>query len=101
MKQSEPKTKSSFSALAEFSIRRPITITMIFLSMVVIGLISSRMLPLEQWPQVNAPFINVNVSYPSSTPREVEQNITRPLEEFFLRRSGVKSRARPQRLSQR
>ena len=81
MKQSEPKTKSSFSALAEFSIRRPITITMIFLSMVVIGLISSRMLPLEQWPQVNAPFINVNVSYPSSTPREVEQNITRPLEE--------------------
>lgn len=45
MKQSEPKTKSSFSALAEFSIRRPITITMIFLSMVVIGLISSRMLP--------------------------------------------------------
>ncbi|VAW33129.1 RND multidrug efflux transporter; Acriflavin resistance protein [hydrothermal vent metagenome] len=70
-----------FSAIAEFSLKRPITITMIFLSLVVIGLISARLLPLEQWPQVKFPFINVNVAYPSATPKEVEQNITRPLEE--------------------
>lgn len=73
--------EGGFSAIAEFSLKRPITITMIFLSLVVIGLISSRLLPLEQWPQVKFPFISVNVGYPSSTPREVEQNITRPLEE--------------------
>lgn len=79
MQQAEEK--SGFSAIAEFSLKRPITITMLFLSMVVIGLISSRLLPLEQWPQVKFPFISVNVSYPSSTPKEVEQNITRPLEE--------------------
>ena len=82
-KDSDKQTNNEggFSAIAEFSLKRPITITMIFLSLVVIGLISSRLLPLEQWPQVKFPFININVAYPSSTPREVEQNITRPLEE--------------------
>jgi len=78
---SKTNNEDGFSAIAEFSLKRPITITMIFLSLVVIGLISSRLLPLEQWPQVKFPFINVNVAYPSSTPREVEQNITRLLEE--------------------
>ncbi len=73
--------EDGFSAIAEFSLKRPITITMIFLSLFVIGLISSRLLPLEQWPQVKFPFVNVNVAYPSSTPKEVERNITRPLEE--------------------
>ena len=77
----QPKTEGGFSAIAEFSLKRPITITMLFMSMVIIGLISSRLLPLEQWPQVKFPFININVAYPSATPREVEQNITRPLEE--------------------
>ncbi|MBL4773088.1 MAG: efflux RND transporter permease subunit [Alcanivoracaceae bacterium] len=74
-------TEGGFSAIAEFSLKRPITITMIFLSMVIIGLISAKLLPLEQWPRVKFPFVNINVAYPSSTPREVEQNITRPLEE--------------------
>jgi HAE1 family hydrophobic/amphiphilic exporter-1 len=82
--KSESVTKeqtSGFSAIAEFSLKRPITITMIFLSMVVVGLISSRLLPLEQWPEVKIPYVNVNVSYPSATPKEVEQSITRILEE--------------------
>jgi HAE1 family hydrophobic/amphiphilic exporter-1 len=73
--------ESGFSAIAEFSLKRPITITMIFLSMVIVGLISSRLLPLEKWPEVKIPYVNVNVAYPSATPKEVEQNITRILEE--------------------
>lgn len=73
--------ENSFSAIALFSIKRPITVTMIFLSMVVVGIISSQLLKLEKFPEMKFPFVNVNVSYPSSTPREVEQNITRILEE--------------------
>ena len=84
-------SESGFSAIAQFSLKRPITITMIFLSMVVIGLISSRFLPLEQWPQVNQARANVNVSYPSSTPKEVEQNITRILEESLATIGDIES----------
>jgi HAE1 family hydrophobic/amphiphilic exporter-1 len=77
----QEETKGGFSAIAEFSLKRPITITMIFLSMIVVGLISSRLLPLEKWPEVKIPYVNINVSYPSATPKEVEQSITRILEE--------------------
>jgi len=83
------KNQDSFGAIAEFSLRRPITITMIFLSLVVVGLISSRLLPLEQWPKVKFPFVNINVAYPSATPKEVEQTITRPLEEAVATIGGI------------
>ncbi|MCF6289302.1 MAG: efflux RND transporter permease subunit [Proteobacteria bacterium] len=84
-------TTSGFSAIAEFSLKRPITITMIFLSMVVTGLISSRLLPLEKWPEVKIPYVNVNVAYPSATPKEVEQNITRILEEALATIGDIES----------
>jgi len=78
-------------SLAKFAIDRPVTIAMIFLSMVVIGLISSRLLPLEYFPAVDVPFIMVSVPYDGSTPKEVEREITRPVEEVIATLSGIKS----------
>ena len=45
--------------LAELSLRRPVTTVMFFVSMVVIGLIAAFRLPLEQFPEINAPFVMV------------------------------------------
>ena len=67
--------------LAELSLRRPVTAVMFFVSMVVIGLIASFRLPLEQFPEVNVPFLMISFPYPGSTPQEVERSITRPAEE--------------------
>ncbi len=74
---------------AEFSIRRPVTITMVFVSLMAIGLISARLLPLEYFPELDVPFILVQVPYPGSTPAEVEQEITRPVEEVLATLSDV------------
>jgi HAE1 family hydrophobic/amphiphilic exporter-1 len=63
---------------------------MIFLSFVVIGLISSRLLPLEFFPELDAPFVAINIPYPNSTPEEVEREITRPVEEILATISDVK-----------
>lgn len=52
-----------------------------FLSLVTFGLISARLLPLESWPEIDLPFLMVDVPYDAGTPQEVERNITRPLEE--------------------
>ncbi|HET6564432.1 MAG TPA: efflux RND transporter permease subunit, partial [Xanthomonadales bacterium] len=76
---------------AKFAMERPVTISMLFLSMVVIGLISSRMLPLEFFPAVDVPFIMVSIPYDGSTPKEVEREITRPVEEVIATLSGIKS----------
>ena len=69
--------------ITEFSLRRPVTTFMIFLSFVVIGWISSRMLPLEFFPELDAPFVVINIPYPNATPEEVEREITRPVEEII------------------
>ncbi len=73
----------------ETAIRRPVGITMIFVALCLIGLISSRLLPLEKWPDVEFPGIFVQVPYPGSTPAEVERVITRPLEEALATLGGV------------
>lgn len=78
------------SSPAEFSIRRPITVIMAFVSLVAVGVISTRMLPLEYFPELDLPIVLVQVPYPGSTPDEVEQQITRPVEEVLATLSDVK-----------
>lgn len=72
---------TGIARLATFSMARPVTISMMFLSLVTFGLISARLLPLESWPEIDLPFLMVDVPYDAGTPQEVERNITRPLEE--------------------
>lgn len=73
----------------ELSLRRPVTSIMIFISFVVIGIISSRMVPLEYFPDISFPGAYITVPYPNSTPEEVEKNITRPVEEAISTISGL------------
>jgi len=74
----------------EFSLRRPVTVTMIFAALAGIGLISSRLLPLEQFPDIEWPGFFINIPYEGSTPEEVERLITRPAEGALSTLSGVK-----------
>jgi len=75
--------------LAELSLKRPVTITMFFLSMMVIGLIAAFRLPLESFPDIEFPFLFVDVPYPGSTPAEVERILARPIEEALSTVPGI------------
>lgn len=76
--------------VAEFSLRRPVTTVMLFVSLFVVGLIASFRLPLEALPDVSAPFLFVQLPYEGSTPEEVERNVLRPAEEALATMTGVK-----------
>jgi hydrophobic/amphiphilic exporter-1 (mainly G- bacteria), HAE1 family len=78
-------------SVAEFSIKRPITTVMFFISMIVIGLIAAIRLPLEAWPELSPPFIFVQMPYAGSTPEEVERSVLRPVEEAISTLPGIKS----------
>ncbi|WP_369944353.1 efflux RND transporter permease subunit [Xanthomonas medicagonis] len=77
-------------SVAEFSIRRPITTIMCFVSLVVVGLIAAFRLPLEALPDISAPFLFVQLPYTGSTPDEVERNLVRPTEEALATMTGIK-----------
>jgi len=77
--------------LAELSLKRPVTAIMIFVSFFVFGLFSARLLKLEFFPELDAPFILVNVPYPGASPREVERDIVRPIEAQLATISGIEN----------
>jgi multidrug efflux pump subunit AcrB len=76
--------------LASFAIRRPVTITMLFFSLLVMGLGASRYLPLEKFPGIDFPELFIQVPYQDATPAEIEKMITRPVEEALATMSGIK-----------
>lgn len=88
-----PKTENKFetmgAGLANFAINRPVTVCMVFASMLLLGLIASRLLPLEKWPGIDIPEIYINVPYRDASPAEVEKMITRPVEEALATMSGI------------
>jgi hydrophobic/amphiphilic exporter-1 (mainly G- bacteria), HAE1 family len=67
--------------LAGFSIRYPVTICMIFVSFIVLGLVSLTKIPLVLTPDIDFPFIGVWVPYRNATPGQVQESIAKPLEE--------------------
>jgi hydrophobic/amphiphilic exporter-1 (mainly G- bacteria), HAE1 family len=70
------------SWLPNFSIRRPITTLMIFFSFLLLGAVAANRIPLQLLPDgFNPPFMWIYIPYPNSSPSEVEEKITKPLEE--------------------
>jgi HAE1 family hydrophobic/amphiphilic exporter-1 len=63
---------------------------MAFLCLVVIGGLSTRLIPLELFPAFDVPVLWVNIPYAGSTPEEVERQITRPAEEALATLTDVK-----------
>ncbi len=75
--------------VAEFSLKRPVTTIMFFVSMIVIGTVAAFRLPLEQFPEISFPFVGVQLPYAGSTPQEVERTIIRPVEEALSTLPGI------------
>jgi HAE1 family hydrophobic/amphiphilic exporter-1 len=73
----------------EFSLHRPVTTVVVFVALALVGIIASRLLPLEKFPDIEFPGIFVQIPYDGSTPEEVERLITRPVEEALATLSGV------------
>ncbi len=77
-------------SVAEFSIKRPVTTVMFFISLFVVGLIAAVRLPLEAFPALTFPGIFLQLPYSGSTPEEVERTVLRPVEEAVATMSGIK-----------
>jgi len=69
------------SKLTEFSINRPVTISMIFAIIAISSVIVLTQLPVSYLPNVDFPRLNVVTSWTGATPEEVEKYITSVIEE--------------------
>src|SRR5687768_10488268 len=76
--------------LPGLAVSRPITTLMLLVSILVVGGLAVTRLPLAFLPEVDAPFIGVEIPYPNSNPTQIEKEITKPVEEALSTLSGVK-----------
>ncbi len=67
--------------IVEFSLKRPVTIVMLMVSLLLFGGISFDRLPVNLLPDISYPTITIRTKYPGAAPAEVENHVTMPLEE--------------------
>ena len=62
---------------------------LIIIAAVLLGAAAIVLLPREEEPQIKVPMIDVMVSMPGSTAKEIEERATRPMEKLLWEMSGV------------
>ena len=77
--------------ITSFCIRRPVTTGMIFLVITLLGVISASRMPIDLYPEITYPVINISTSYSGAGPEEIEQLITIPIERMVSTINNVRS----------
>ncbi|MDZ7332207.1 MAG: efflux RND transporter permease subunit [candidate division KSB1 bacterium] len=74
---------------AQGSVKRPILTTVIFLVIITLGIVSFWRLSIDLMPEVTYPTISVITNYSNVGPQEMEELVTRPIEEALAAVQGV------------
>jgi HAE1 family hydrophobic/amphiphilic exporter-1 len=70
---------------------RPVTVTMVTVALLLFGLVAVFRMPVELLPELGYPSITVQTAYPDAAPSEVEELVTRPIEELVGGVPGIVS----------
>ncbi|HVR43912.1 MAG TPA: efflux RND transporter permease subunit [Thermoanaerobaculia bacterium] len=77
-------------SVPELAVRRPVTMIMLLVCIMIIGGIAITRIPLAFLPEVDAPFIGVRIPYPNANPWQIEREIVKPVEEVLATLPSVK-----------
>lgn len=75
--------------LSEVSIKRPVFTTMVMIGLMTLGLLGARSLGVDLFPDISFPIVTVTTVYPGAGPEEMEQLVTKQVEEVVSSVNGV------------
>jgi HAE1 family hydrophobic/amphiphilic exporter-1 len=75
--------------LPQISVSRPAGITVIYVSLIVVALFASRIIPVDILPPIEPPFVSIAITYQSASPEQIEQIIVKQVEEAVKSVEGV------------
>ena len=76
--------------IADFSIKQTTLIVSIMLTIVIVGIASFKSMSIDLFPNIDVPIVSVVTIYPGAGPNEIENLVSRPLEEQIASISGMK-----------
>jgi multidrug efflux pump subunit AcrB len=77
--------------MTRVSIKHPVFATMVMVGLMVLGLFSYRGLGVESMPNIEIPAVWIETQYPGASPEQVENDVTRPIEEAANTVGGIKT----------
>ena len=77
--------------ITKTSINQPVFATMVMLALVVLGLFSYRLLPVEEMPEISMPESYITVEYPGASPEAIEDEVIKPIENVINSIDGVRN----------
>jgi HAE1 family hydrophobic/amphiphilic exporter-1 len=77
--------------ISDVAIRRPVFTAMMSLTLVVLGVLGYRRLGTDLYPDVSFPFVTISTAYPGASPEDVEEVVTRPIEDAVSSIPGIKT----------
>ncbi|MDB5219677.1 MAG: multidrug efflux transporter, partial [Myxococcaceae bacterium] len=75
--------------LSAIAIKRPVFTVMFTIALMVLGVMGLTRLGTDLFPDVAFPVVVVNIPYPGASPREVEQLVTKPIEDAVVSLNGI------------
>src|SRR5262245_56688784 len=76
-------------ALTKLALRRPLTMLMILLALLIMGYQGYNRLLLDSFPKVDFPFVTVSVVFPGASPEDVEDLVIKPIEDAVSTIAGI------------
>ena len=76
--------------LTRFSIKNPAVVAIAVALIVLFGLLSIRVLPVQLFPDIESPSMEIEVLWRAASPEEMESEIAEPLEQVLKGMSGLK-----------
>ena len=77
--------------IGKFSVKRPVTIAMAALVLILFGVVSFTKMSVDLMPKMDLPIMALTTSYDGAGPEEVEERVTKPLEGSLASISGMSS----------
>ncbi len=90
MEKSQDQKPNHRKGMIEFMARNSVASNLLMLLLLVGGIYTMYNIQKEVFPQFQLDFVNVSVTYPGSSPEEVEQGILMPVEESVRGIQGIK-----------
>jgi HAE1 family hydrophobic/amphiphilic exporter-1 len=75
--------------ISRFSVHRPVLTVMVSLIVIIVGGVSLSRLSIDLMPDITYPTLSISTEYENASPEEVEELITRPIEEAMSAVPGV------------
>lgn len=77
--------------MSKFSVKKPFTVLVMVVVMLILGFVSLTKMKLDLLPEISMPYLIVIVTYPGASPEKVESQVCEPLEATLGTISGVEN----------